>query len=114
DHFGRIRTAEGIDAPAFQAVLRLLNRDNCWAKLMGPYFVSDATPGYADLTPFARAMIATAPNRVLWGTDWPHPGARAKMPNDGDLADLLLDWAPGDATRQRMLVDNPAKLYGFA
>ena len=113
DHFGRIRTSEGLEAPAFQAVLRLLRRDHCWAKLMGPYFVSDATPGYADLTSFAQAMIAAAPDRVLWGTDWPHPGAGAKMPNDGDLADLLLDWAPGEAARQRMLVDNPARLYGF-
>jgi 2-pyrone-4,6-dicarboxylate lactonase len=113
DHFGRIRTAEGLNAPAFQSVLRLLRQDNCWAKLMGPYFVSDALPAYADLTAFARAMVDIAPDRVLWGTDWPHPGAREKMPNDGDLADLLTDWVPDQAQRRRLLVDNPARRYGF-
>jgi 2-pyrone-4,6-dicarboxylate lactonase len=114
DHYGRIRTSEGVHAPAFQSVLRLLRRDNCWAKLMGPYFVSDAMPAYADLIPFARAMIDAAPDRVLWGTDWPHPGAREKMPNDADLVDLLADWVPDNAQRHRMLVDNPARRYGFA
>jgi 2-pyrone-4,6-dicarboxylate lactonase len=78
---------------------------------MGPYFVSEQFPRYPDLAPFARAMIAAAPDRVLWGTDWPHPSARAKLPNDGDLADLLAEWAPEEAQRRKILVDNPQRLY---
>jgi 2-pyrone-4,6-dicarboxylate lactonase len=113
DHFGRIPTSGGLDAPAFQALLRLLRRDHCWAKLMGPYFVSDANPHYPDLVPLARAMVQAGPDRVVWGTDWPHPSARQKMPNDGDLADMLAEWVPDDAQRKRILVDNPQQLYGF-
>ena len=111
DHFARIRAAEGLNAPAFQALLRLLRQEHCWAKLMGPYFISDAFPRYPDIAPFARAMIEAAPDRVLWGTDWPHPSAREKMPDEGDLADLLLEWAPDEAQRRKMLVDNPSRLY---
>lgn len=113
DHFGRIDTAKGLTAPPFQAILRLLQRENCWAKLMGPYIVSNAYPRYPDLVPFAQAMVKAAPDRVLWGTDWPHPIAREKMPDDGDLADMLLDWAPDPTQRRRILVDNPQRLYGF-
>jgi 2-pyrone-4,6-dicarboxylate lactonase len=111
DHFGRIATADGLGAPPFKALLDLLRRDNCWAKLMGPYFVSEQFPRYPDIAPFARAMIAAAPDRVLWGTDWPHPSARAKLPNDGDLADLLAEWAPEEPQRRKILVDNPQRLY---
>ena len=113
DHFGRIATKDGLDAPPFQALLRLLQRDHCHAKLMGPYFPSNQAPNYPDLTPFARAMVAAAPDRVVWGTDWPHPSAREKMPNDGDLADMLLEWVPDEAQRTKMLVTNPQKLYSF-
>jgi predicted TIM-barrel fold metal-dependent hydrolase len=113
DHFGRILTAEGLNAPAFQALLRLLRREHCWAKLMGPYFISDAVPHYPDIVPFARAMVEAAPDRVVWGSDWPHPSAKEKMPDDGDLADMLFDWVPDEVQRKRTLVDNPARLYGF-
>ena len=113
DHFGRIPAADGVTAPRFQALLRLLRREHCWAKLMGPYFVSDEYPRYPDLVPLAQAMVQAAPERVLWGTDWPHPSARQKMPNDGDLADMLTEWVPNDAQRNRILVDNPQRLYGF-
>ena len=113
DHFGRIPAAEGVSAPRFQSLLRLLQREHCWAKLMGPYFVSDAIPRYPDLVPFAQAMVKAAPERVVWGTDWPHPSARAKMPNDGDLADILVEWVPDDTQRNRILVDNPQRLYGL-
>ncbi len=113
DHFGRIVTAEGVDAPPFRALLALLRYDHCWAKLMGPYFISDAAPSCRDIVPFAKALAKTAPDRVLWGTDWPHPAARANMPDDGDLADMLLDWVPDEAQRRKMLVDNPRRLYGF-
>ena len=115
DHFGRIRAGDGVDSPGFQAVLRLLARENCWAKLIGPHFISDNFPAYEEIVPFARAMLALAPDRVVWGTDWPHASARArareKIPADADLADLLAQWVPDNAGRQ--LVDNPARLYGF-
>ena len=114
DHFGRVLASEGLGSPAFQAVCRLLSRDNFYAKLIGPYFISDLSPGFADVAPFARAMIETAPDRIVWGTDWPHPSAREKMPNDGDLADLLVDWAPDAAQRHKILVENPQVLYGFS
>lgn len=113
DHFGRVDTRDGLDAPPFRALLGLLAREHCWAKLMGPYFISDSPPHYPDIAPFARAMVAAAPDRVVWGSDWPHPSARGKMPNDGDLADMLLDWLPDEAQRKRMLVDNPQRLYQF-
>ncbi len=112
DHFGRIAASDGLDAPPFRALLGLLRREHCYAKLMGPYFASDA-PHFVDLAPFARAMVAAAPERIVWGTDWPHPSAKEKLPNDGDLADLLLDWVPDEATRNRVLVNNPQRLYAF-
>ncbi|MFN7085062.1 MAG: amidohydrolase family protein [Burkholderiales bacterium] len=113
DHFGRVRAADGVAAPPFQTLLRLLKRDHVWAKLMGPYFLSDKTPGFPDVTPFARAVVAAAPDRAVWGTDWPHPSAHGLAPNDGVLADLLLEWIPDEAQRKKILVDNPARLYGF-
>jgi predicted TIM-barrel fold metal-dependent hydrolase len=113
DHFARISTAEGLDAPPFKALLRLIARDNCWAKLMGPYFISDDVPRFADIAPFAQKMIATAPDRMVWGSDWPHPSAREKMPDDGHLADLLGEWAPDESQCKKILVDNPRRLYGF-
>lgn len=113
DHFGRVRAADGVNAPPFRTLLRLLRRENCWAKLMGPYFVSDRKPDFPDVSPLARAMVATAPDRVVWGTDWPHPGARDSMPNDGTLADLLFEWVPDETARKKVLTDNPARLYGF-
>jgi predicted TIM-barrel fold metal-dependent hydrolase len=75
--------------------------------------VASAAPSYADAAPFARALIEAAPNRVLWGTDWPHPNIEGRMPNDGDLLDLLALYAPDANLRNRILVDNPARLYGF-
>lgn len=113
DHFGRIRAEAGTDAPAFQAVLRLLRRDHCHAKLIGPYFISERFPGYADIRPFAEAMVQAAPRRVVWGTDWPHASAREKMQDDGDLADMLGDWVQDETMRRAVLVENPQRLYGF-
>jgi predicted TIM-barrel fold metal-dependent hydrolase len=114
DHFGRANAERGTAAPPFQALSRLLARDHCWAKLMGPYFVSRLPPAYPDVAPLARAMVQIAPQRIVWGTDWPHTGARDAMPNDGDLADLLARWVPDEAQRKGVLVDNPARLYGFS
>src|SRR5207253_2796243 len=111
DHFGRVRSEQGVDSPAFKLLLRLLAHPNCWAKLMGVYFTSNRFPRYEDITPLARAMAEVAPDRLVWGTDWPHASAREKMQADADLADLLGDWVPDMAARRRVLVDNPARLY---
>ena len=80
---------------------------------MGPYFISKNAPLYADVTPLARALVAAAPDRVVWGTDWPHPKHEGAMPNDGAMCDRLLDWIPDAAIRDRVLAENPALLYGF-
>lgn len=113
DHFARVSAAQGLEAPPMQALLRLVRRENCWAKIMGPYFVSANNPVYDDVAPFARAVVSAAPDRVVWGSDWPHPSPNGPMPNDGFLADLLADWVPDEAQRRKLLVDNPARLYGF-
>lgn len=113
DHFGKVPASGGADSPAARALLNLLARPHCWAKLMGPYFISNDFPQHRDVDVLARAMVALAPDRLLWGTDWPHPSARQQMPNDGDLANMFARWVPDEATRQRILVANPKRLYGF-
>lgn len=90
---------------------------DCHAHVFGPQSRYPYLPqaGYIppDVTPFARAVVATAPDRVVWGTDWPHPSAHGLAPNDGTLADLLLDWIPDETRRNQVLVGNPVRLYGF-
>ena len=113
DHFGRAQAAAGPDARGFQSLLRLLRRDNVYAKLSAPYFISTKNPGYGDIAPLAAAMLEVAPDRLIWGTDWPHASAHAQMPDDGDLADALARWIPDAADRARILVSTPARLYGF-
>ncbi len=108
DHMGGVRAADGVAAPGFQALLRLLGTGRAWVKLSG-YRIS-AGPPFDDIAPFARALLQAAPERCLWGTDWPHPSLGDWMPDDGRLLDLLGEWAPDAATR-RVLVDNPARLY---
>jgi len=112
DHMGRGRTEDGLDAPGFKALLELLKRDNAWVKVSGADRISSAGPPFHDAVPFAQALIAAAPDRALWGTDWPHPNNRWR-PDDADLVDLIPVIAPNAATRQKLLVDNPARLYGF-
>jgi predicted TIM-barrel fold metal-dependent hydrolase len=112
DHFGVIRCADGIQSPGFQKLLRLLRHDHIWTKLSGAYHLSRQSALAPDVAPFAQKMAELAPERLLWGTDWPHPTAQW-IPYDGDLADMLLDWLPDDSLRTRVLVANPAKLYGF-
>jgi predicted TIM-barrel fold metal-dependent hydrolase len=105
-----------MTAPAFQTLLRLVRRDNVWAKLIGPYFISDKAPKYEDTIPFAQAVVNAAPDRTVWGTDWPHPATghlHKPMPNDADLADLALEWIPDERQRKKVLSDNPARLYDF-
>ena len=114
DHMGWQPCEKGVDAPGFRTVLECLDSGRCWVKLSGPNrFSAQPAHPYADTMEFARALIERAPNRVLWGSDWPHPNWWQPMPNDADLLDLLLEWAPDPADRQRILVDNPAELFGF-
>lgn len=113
DHFACIRAAEGIDQPAFRLLLELLSTGRVWVKISGPMRCSDLEFPYADMLPFARALLAHAPDRMLWGSDWPHVSMNDRsMPNDGDLFDLLGDQVEDAALRQRILVDNPRVLYG--
>jgi D-galactarolactone isomerase len=109
DHLGRL--AGGVDDPALTIIRRMLDRGRTWVKLSGAYFFGEA-PAYAGALPVARAYVAAAPERVVWGSDWPHP-TEPEKPDDAMLVDLLSDWASDEATRRRILVDNPAALYGF-
>jgi predicted TIM-barrel fold metal-dependent hydrolase len=100
--------------PAFADLLRLLDDGRCWIKLTGPYRISAASDvPYADVDAAARKLVAAAPERLIWGTDWPHAMKKKRMANDGELAELLARWAPDTITRARILVDNPTELYGF-
>ena len=113
DHMGGIQASEGgVDTPAFAALIRLLE-GGAWAKLCG--YRSSAGHPYRDVHAMAQRMIAAAPDRCVWGTDWPHPSLHSpeQVPDDGHLLDLLGEWAPSAAQRQAILVDNPARLYGF-
>jgi 2-pyrone-4,6-dicarboxylate lactonase len=112
DHFGHAPAAGGRESPDFGILLRLARLEHVWFKLIGPYRISQQWPLYPDVAPLARALVDAAPDRCVWGTDWPHPNT-AYMPNDGDLADALGEWLPDAETRRKVLVDNPGRLYGF-
>jgi 2-pyrone-4,6-dicarboxylate lactonase len=114
-HLGYVKTEKGMATPGFQALLRLLRDGRAWVKFTGAYRISSQVLPHADTNAFAHALTETAPDRIVWGTDWPHVMTKwmIPMPNDGAIADLLLDWIPDAALRARVLADNPAKLYGF-
>lgn len=113
DHMGRIPTAAGLEVREFQALLRMMDSEKCWVKLCG-YRCSSLGPPYDDLLPQARALIERAPDRCVWGSDWPHLGLYGDMaPDAGKLLDLLYDWSPDPEQLHRTLVTNPEKLYGF-
>ena len=115
DHLGRVRGGEGIDAPGFRVIRRLLaSRDDCWTKISSWYRLSDSgPPRYADMKPLAQALLADRPDRCVWGSNWPHPGLTDFMPNDIDLVDQLESWLPGDAVREPLFASNAARLYRF-
>ena len=113
DHFGYMQTSKGIGHPGFQALLRLLRAGRCWVKFTGAYRISREEMPYRDVVPYAHALVAAAPDRIVWGTDWPHPKHEKSMPNDGEMCDRLLEWIPDEKQRRLALVDNPARLYGF-
>jgi predicted TIM-barrel fold metal-dependent hydrolase len=113
DHMGRPDTQRGTNAPGFQALIRLLQSGRGWSKLSAPYRTSTQPFPHADITPFAHALVAAAPDRLVWGSDWPHVMLESAMPNDGDLCDQLATWVPDAATHAKILVENPARLYKF-
>ena len=112
-HLGYFRPHRKVDDEGFQALLRLMHSGRVWTKLTGPYRVSAEALPYTNVDAFAQALVQEAPERVIWGSDWPHVMVKGDMPNDGDLLDLLFDWVPDAAIRHRILVDNAAKLYKF-
>jgi 2-pyrone-4,6-dicarboxylate lactonase len=112
-HLGYCRPGRSTRDEGFQALLRLMSAGRCWTKLTGPYRVAAGKLPYSSAADFARALVRQAPDRVLWGSDWPHVMVKSTMPNDGDLLDLLFDWVPDATIRRKILVDNAAKLYGF-
>jgi predicted TIM-barrel fold metal-dependent hydrolase len=114
-HIGYTKAAAGgLDHPGFQDFLAMLRDGFFWVKLTGPYRISArAQFPYDDVTAMAKTVIAAAPDRIVWGSDWPHVMVASQMPNDGDLLDALAEWAPDPVQRHRILVDNPARLYGF-
>jgi 2-pyrone-4,6-dicarboxylate lactonase len=121
DHMARVNPANGLTQPGFQLLLDLLRDKKFWVKVTGADKLCNTSIHsyyglpFIDVIPFARAVIAVAPERVLWGTDWPHSNnfSPGKTPNDGDLLDLLAEFAPDQEIRHKILVDNPAALYGF-
>jgi 2-pyrone-4,6-dicarboxylate lactonase len=113
DHMGYIPAANGVGDPGFQELCKLLKEADCWVKISGANRISTQPIPYRDTIPLARTLVATRAERLVWGSDWPHVAIEGPIANDGTLLDLLAEWVPDEATRNRILVDNPAALYGF-
>ena len=113
-HFAYQPAAAGVRAPGFKALIELMRRGNTWMKISGANRVSATDlPPYDDVKPMAEALIEAAPDRIMWGTDWPHPNKYLVNPNDGDLVDAFGDWVIDEAMRRRIMVDTPAGFYRF-
>ncbi|MEM7172791.1 MAG: amidohydrolase family protein [Pseudomonadota bacterium] len=113
DHMGFIPVEKGIDDPGFQLLLELVRDGICWVKLSGNYRIAQDHPRYASAIPMAQALIEAGPDRMVWGTDWPHVALKKNMVDDGDLLNALDDYAPSADLKRAILVDNPARLYDF-
>lgn len=115
EHVGKFLESVPPEHPGFQSLLRLVDTGRCWVKLSGAYMMSrTGAPLYSDVGALAKELVKRAPERLVWGSNWPHPLSRGgAMPDDAVLLDLLLDWAPDESTRNRILAGNPAQLYGF-
>lgn len=113
DHMGRPDVNLPVDGPQFERFVRLMREHgNFWSKVSGAERLSRrGPPGYEDFVPFARRIVETFPDRVLWGTDWPHPNLKSHMPDDGELVNLVPNIAPTPDLQHRLLVDNPMRLY---
>ena len=112
EHMGGVRPEQGLDGADFTFIRRCIDTGRCWVKL-SPRPSKRQTLPFDDMKPFARWLVDNAPDRLLWGSDWPHPQYFKPMPNDVDLLDEMLDWVPEEAIRQKIFVDNPEKLFGF-
>jgi predicted TIM-barrel fold metal-dependent hydrolase len=112
DHMGLVPGSEGVKHPGFQALLGLVE-DGAWVKLSGAFRLAGPAARYEETAPLARALLEAAPERCVWGSDWPHVATWDEMPNVGELLDLFAAWVPDAATRHRVLVENPHLLYGF-
>lgn len=114
DHNGKFLEPVSPEHEAFLVLKKLLDTGRCWVKLSAPYETSrTGAPKYEDVSKLARALVKHAPQRMLWATNWPHPSVQPDTLDDLELLNLLGDWAPSEADRRRILVDNPAELYGF-
>jgi D-galactarolactone isomerase len=116
DHIGKFLEPVPVDHPSFLVLLRLLEKSNIHLRLAGAYEVSKVgAPSYGDVGALAKAAIRAAPEKIVWASNWPHVGAKPNnKPDDAGMLDLLLDWAPDEMVRKKILVDTPARLYGFA
>jgi predicted TIM-barrel fold metal-dependent hydrolase len=112
DHMGRVKAADGLEQQPFKVLLHAMKNEKCWVKICGAERVSSKGPPFTDAVPFGRALVEAAPDRVLWGTDWPHPNV-TWMLDDAALVDLFPLMAPDPALQRKILVENPARLYGF-
>jgi len=113
DHMGRTDAGAGIATAGFQSLLRLVGDGGCWVKVSGAHRLSQRAPDYPDARPFHEALVRANPERLIWGSDWPHPRIEGEMPDAGALFELFQAWTPDEAVRRRILVTNPAALYGF-
>lgn len=113
DHMGRIDAAQGGDQAAFNALMTLMENDKFLVKVSGCDRASTLGSPYSDAVPYAQELVKNFPDRVLWGTDWPHPNSKGGPPDDGILVDILEEIAPDPLHRMALLVDNPARFYGF-
>jgi predicted TIM-barrel fold metal-dependent hydrolase len=113
DHMARVDLDEGLDSEPVGVLLRLLDTGRVWVKLSGADRVARRPPSLADSVRLGRLLVAHAPERVVWGTDFPHPNTHGFMPNDGDLVDLIAEMAPSDEDRYRLLVTNPGECFDF-
>ena len=124
DHFAGTQAAPGVEQPGFSSLLNLLHSGKAYVKISAPYRSSTQSPDYPDVAPIAKALVAANPQRILWGSDWPHPGipvpGRSNSEitpffqiDDGRVLNFLPKWVPDAAVRKTILVENPAKLYGF-
>lgn len=111
DHVGRFMEPVSIDSRGFKALLRLVD-GGAYVKLSGPYESTKSGAPWSDIGVLAKELVRRAPDRMVWATNWPHP-MQVPRPDDAPLLDMLLDWVPDEATRTKILVDNPARLYGF-
>jgi predicted TIM-barrel fold metal-dependent hydrolase len=113
DHMARVDLAGGLETRAVHALRRLLQTGRVWVKVSGADRLATAPPRMDDSVALARLLVSDAPERVVWGTDFPHPNTHGFMPDDGDLTDLLPEIAPAPEQRRRLLVDNPTQCFGF-